>query len=68
MISSLMIPVPKHLQYLRYFMVAYILMNIASGQIEGNDNIIPFIYALYMINAFRQEKFQFKPSLKSKTL
>ena len=68
MISSLMIPVPKHLQYLRYFMVAYILMNIASGQIEGNDNIIPFIYALYMINAFRQEKIQLKPSLKSKTL
>lgn len=68
MISSLMIPVPKHLQYLRYFMVAYILMNIASGQIEGNDNIIPFIYVLYMINAFRQEKIQLKPSLKSKTL
>ena len=36
-------------------MIAYILMNIASGQIEVNDCIIPFIYALFMLNVFRLE-------------
>ena len=53
MLSSLRIPIPSNLQYLRYFMIAYILMNIASGQIEVNDCIIPFIYALFMLNVFR---------------
>ena len=53
MLSSLRIPIPSDLQYLRYFMIAYILMNIASGQIEVNDCIIPFIYALFMLNVFR---------------
>ena len=55
MLSSLRIPIPSDLQYLRYFMIAYILMNIASGQIEVNDCIIPFIYALFMLNVFRLE-------------
>ena len=55
MLSSLRISIPSDLQYLRYFMIAYILMNIASGQIEVNDCIIPFIYALFMLNVFRLE-------------
>lgn len=56
MIASFWIPIPSHLQYLKYFMFGYMLMNIASGQIEGNDNIIPFVFALYMLNAFRYKK------------
>lgn len=55
MLSSLRISIPSDLLYLRYFMIAYILMNIASGQIEVNDCIIPFIYALFMLNVFRLE-------------
>lgn len=53
MIGALLVPIPKQLIYLKYFLVAYFLLNIASGVMQGNEGLLPLVITLYMINANR---------------
>lgn len=50
MIMAMCVKTPKKYTYLKYYVLSFLLYNIASGEMQVNYGIVSFVLAVYMIN------------------